>query len=702
MKKQHSLLCTLLGTLLLVAQQASALVPYFGPEQYGTSLISRTALDTQATTWIGGLSDHVFSDFTFDGIGSLTNPHSITLSDGSTVAVSVRDFTWSNLGTLTSALPNLSSSSTLQDGSPRPLSNPFVQYWTENIGATTSKNALLFDFSEPFASFGAWFGDIETRQDGSGADARYYLLDASQSILYQWVLPTSTPLASQTWCGWWTNGCGNKWSRWIGFDNDTNANVKYLLVVVGDDDWIVGSNGYLEHLSIYGWKVGKVYPDSWVTKSATGSYKSGDSVTRTITFGNSGSLDANNVLLKDLWWAWNSIIPYTLWSWTLAAWSSQTMTVTGWVYGISWDSVKNTVTIETSDEEISTGNNIATGTVSIIDPVADVEVIKTVDKLSAQSWDSVTYNIVYRNNGPDTAENVIVSDTLPAWFTYLSHDTWTLIGNLLQLTLTTLNAWVQGLIVVTWTVFGLSWDQIINTATIETTTLETNTGNNSSSGSTNIVVLCASDSWSICSSSANACGIISTGIVQCDGSCSAVVPSNPGSLGSVCSSAANACGMTSTGTIQCDGSCSAVVPSNPGSLGSVCSSAANACGMVTTGTIQCDGSCTATVVPSIRQCPSGWGGGSSYLSCGNGVIDKPIGEECDDGNINSLDGCSSLCKIEQTTLIQPITENQITQTVKKMKQLLLSYDQTFDQNNKEIVEHFISPTLLPETGVNTK
>lgn len=93
MKKQHSLLCTLLGTLLLVAQQASALVPYFGPEQYGTSLISRTALDTQATTWIGGLSDHVFSDFTFDGIGSLTNPHSITLSDGSTVAVSVRDFT---------------------------------------------------------------------------------------------------------------------------------------------------------------------------------------------------------------------------------------------------------------------------------------------------------------------------------------------------------------------------------------------------------------------------------------------------------------------------------------------------------------------------------------------------------------------------------------------------------------------------------
>jgi hypothetical protein len=65
------------------------------------------------------------------------------------------------------------------------LSNPFVQYWTENIGATTSKNALLFDFSEPFASFGAWFGDIETRQDGSGADARYYLLDASQSILYQ-------------------------------------------------------------------------------------------------------------------------------------------------------------------------------------------------------------------------------------------------------------------------------------------------------------------------------------------------------------------------------------------------------------------------------------------------------------------------------------------------------------------------------------
>jgi cysteine-rich repeat protein len=35
-------------------------------------------------------------------------------------------------------------------------------------------------------------------------------------------------------------------------------------------------------------------------------------------------------------------------------------------------------------------------------------------------------------------------------------------------------------------------------------------------------------------------------------------------------------------------------------------------------------------------------------SCGNGVLD--VGEECDDGNVIDGDGCSSLCLLEFTTL----------------------------------------------------
>jgi cysteine-rich repeat protein len=45
---------------------------------------------------------------------------------------------------------------------------------------------------------------------------------------------------------------------------------------------------------------------------------------------------------------------------------------------------------------------------------------------------------------------------------------------------------------------------------------------------------------------------------------------------------------------------------------------------------------------------SGSGSGSSSGSCGNGVIDP--GEQCDDGNTVSGDGCSSTCQIEGTGL----------------------------------------------------
>jgi len=72
--------------------------------------------------------------------------------------------------------------------------------------------------------------------------------------------------------------------------------------------------------------------------------------------------------------------------------------------------------------------------------------------------------------------------------------------------------------------------------------------------------LCVSNEGASCTSSANSCGQTNTGVVQCDGSCSASVPADPSGYGTACISAANACGQTNSGTIQCDGSCSAVTP----------------------------------------------------------------------------------------------------------------------------------------------
>ena len=43
--------------------------------------------------------------------------------------------------------------------------------------------------------------------------------------------------------------------------------------------------------------------------------------------------------------------------------------------------------------------------------------------------------------------------------------------------------------------------------------------------------------------------------------------------------------------------------------------------------------------------------------CGNGILDQ--GEQCDDGNVKPLDGCSANCEIEQPTSCKTSTENAI-------------------------------------------
>ncbi|HMY80659.1 MAG TPA: DUF4215 domain-containing protein [Candidatus Absconditabacterales bacterium] len=487
MKRYTATLISGLIASIMLGNNALALTTYFGTEQYGVSLTARTALDTQQTSRSSSQTGHSFSNLTVDGLTSLGNPQSLTLADGSTVAISARDFTGSVIGALTASSPVLSISATLQDGSPRPQSNPFTQYRNENIGSASSRNAILFDFSEPFASFGGWFGDIETRQDGSGTNANYYLIDASLNILYQGILPSSTPLASQVGCGGGTNGCGNKGSRWIGFSNDTNAAVKYVLVVVGDDDGVVGSDGNSEHLSFYGGKIGKAYPDLWITKSATGSYISGNIVTWTITFGNSGYINASNVTISDLGGINSLISSGVIRTGTLNVGETQTMSITGIVQGTSGDIAYNSVTINYPFQELSTGNNSATGSVPIIGTRADIGITKTVSLSSAQSGQQLSYTLHYFNNGPHTAENVIINDSLPTGFLYQSHNTGLYIGNAIQLMISSLVLGMSGSIMVTGIIQGISGDIITNQATISSSTIDSSSGNNTGTITTTIL-----------------------------------------------------------------------------------------------------------------------------------------------------------------------------------------------------------------------
>ncbi len=133
--------------------------------------------------------------------------------------------------------------------------------------------------------------------------------------------------------------------------------------------------------------------------------------------------------------------------------------------------------------------------------------------------------------------------------------------------------------------------------------------------------VCVSNVNQACTSSTNACGDSGVGTIQCDGSCSATVPSVPSNLGASCNSGGNNCGDVNVGSIQCDGSCSASQPADRASCstcpsaGQPCQSASNACGDTASGTVD-GGSCTCNAVPPVTASNFGDSCTSAANACG--------------------------------------------------------------------------------------
>ncbi|HAG85274.1 MAG TPA: hypothetical protein DCL61_30050 [Cyanobacteria bacterium UBA12227] len=176
-----------------------------------------------------------------------------------------------NGGNATASGFALAFNNSLQDSSPRPSSlyNSADQpgFWNHTGGNSDSRrNAVRFTFAQPVKSFGAWFGDLETRTQGGGAPAYLRLLDASGNRIGQDIAitpqtldngtsstPNPQPL-NQANCSTSATsqlGCGNQTSRWVGFiDNNASPRIKQVLVIVGDDDDT--GNGDAERLSFIG------------------------------------------------------------------------------------------------------------------------------------------------------------------------------------------------------------------------------------------------------------------------------------------------------------------------------------------------------------------------------------------------------------------------------------------------------------------
>ena len=125
----------------------------------------------------------------------------------------------------------------------------------------------------------------------------------------------------------------------------------------------------------------------------------------------------------------------------------------------------------TASPEYTTGNNSATAT-GIVQLAANIRVTKTLAAFTGYNvGDQVIYTITYGNSGGKPANNVVITDLVPAWIN-IPVSTFT-IG-----TLPVGSGWT---IILTWTFGSLltSWYTFVNTANISTTSTETVTGNNS-------------------------------------------------------------------------------------------------------------------------------------------------------------------------------------------------------------------------------
>lgn len=154
---------------------------------------------------------------------------------------------------------NTNITSSMQDYSPKPISWLDLPYWTENSGSSLagSRNALLFEFYDAemnpigINSFGAWFGDLETRSDSITGFMRAY--DSTQIALTENIVISETNGTDLNQCGNTTGigkGCGNHTTRWLGFSELSEARIQKLLITVGEDD--LGADGSREHLSFTG------------------------------------------------------------------------------------------------------------------------------------------------------------------------------------------------------------------------------------------------------------------------------------------------------------------------------------------------------------------------------------------------------------------------------------------------------------------
>jgi virginiamycin B lyase len=316
-------------------------------------------------------------------------------------------------------------------------------WFTENVGGrigriTTGGAITEFDVTAVGTRFsrivagpdGAlWFTEIGANKIGRST---------TTGFITEFPIPTAFSLPDGIAAGpdgalWFTERFGNK----IGRITTAGVITEFTVPTSGGTPIGIaaGPDGALWFTEINGNKIGRVTtpgggtPVLTISKSAPASVVSGQNLTYTLTYGNTGSGNATAVLIRDTLPAGTDFVSATGGG-TLSS-GVVTWNIGGLNAGVTSQSVSFTVRVTASAGVVTNSAYAiqASGVSAVAGPPVSTTVTAapspalTISKSAAASvvsGQNLTYTLTYGNSGSGTAAGVVISDVVPAGTTFVS------------------------------------------------------------------------------------------------------------------------------------------------------------------------------------------------------------------------------------------------------------------------------------------